>query len=112
MVSGERVYREAGGRIFSRGILSRRSSVSLCEAGSPALSDDDGSHFRLQNIPHSAPTSPLKSFSLRSLVTPPLFRRLSPSEDTQVHGSANRLPPAADAEFPIDVIQVFFYGFR
>jgi hypothetical protein len=25
--------------------LSRRSFVSLCEDGSPALSDDDGSHF-------------------------------------------------------------------
>ena len=32
-------------RIFSRGILSRRSFVSLCEAGSPALSDDNGSDF-------------------------------------------------------------------
>jgi hypothetical protein len=36
-------------RIFSHGILSQRSFVALCEDGSPALSNDDGSDF---NNPH------------------------------------------------------------
>jgi hypothetical protein len=34
-------------RIFSHGILSRRSFVALCEDGSPALSNDDGSDFNI-----------------------------------------------------------------
>jgi hypothetical protein len=33
-------------------------------------------------------------------------------EDTQHLGFFNRMPVAADIELAIDVVQVFFYGFR
>jgi hypothetical protein len=47
-------------RIFSRGIMSRRSSKS--EVGSPALPDDDGSAFRIRFIPTFLPSQLLTFF--------------------------------------------------
>jgi len=38
-------------------------------------------------------------------------RRLSPRNDTQGLGFFNRLLAAADVEFAVNVVQVFFYGF-
>jgi hypothetical protein len=49
--------------IFSPGILSRRSFVSLCEDGSPTLSDDDGSHFRILSSVFCLPSSVIRLLS-------------------------------------------------
>ena len=46
------------------------------------------------------------------VISPSLIPPVSPSYDPQRIRFFNRLPAIADVEFPINVAQVFFYGFR